>query len=165
MISNKFFALLAATVLAVVPGTAAYESNRYRPKQDCIMYEVRPGDYCYKIARTNGISYEQLLRQNPGLDCTNLQIGRRICLIPHSPDTWNSGGNWGGWNNHNDNDDYDAGSRNLDSCRWYVVKEGDLCSHIAENHGHTFAELVEMNEDTPDWNGCKRLYAGQNICV
>ncbi|KAJ1826932.1 hypothetical protein LPJ70_007618 [Coemansia sp. RSA 2708] len=124
------------------------------------MYEVRPGDYCYKIARNNGISYEQLLRQNPGLDCTNLQIGQSICLVPLS----NSWGGWGsGWSW--DQYDDDEGSRDLDTCRPYVVKEGELCSRIAEAHGLSFAELVELNDKMSSWGGCKKLYAGQRICV
>ncbi|KAJ2132367.1 hypothetical protein GGF48_000974 [Coemansia sp. RSA 921] len=121
---------------------------------------VRRGDYCYKIAQVNGISYEKLLWQNPGLSCVNLQVGQSICLIPQSSN-WNDWKGSGSWNN----DDYDTGARNLDSCKMYSVKEGDLCSHIAAANGLTFSELVELNEDTPNWNGCKRLYAGQKICT
>ncbi|KAJ2479508.1 hypothetical protein IWW56_003054 [Coemansia sp. RSA 2131] len=111
------------------------------------MYEVRRGDYCYKIAQDNGISYDQLLRQNPGLSCVNLQVGQSICLIPQSPswDDWKGNSGWNDWNNN-------AGARNLDSCRPYVVKEGDLCSRIAAANGLTFSELVDLNENTPNWN-------------
>ncbi|KAJ2448972.1 hypothetical protein EV183_005151 [Coemansia sp. RSA 2336] len=143
MIIAKLVGFLAAT--AAVPYALASEAEWYRGdrphRSNCIMYEVKPGDYCYKIARDNGISYEQLLRQNPGLDCTNLQIGQSICLIPITGN-WNSG-----W------DDYDTGYRNLNACRVYVVKEGDLCSRIAERNGLTFAELNQINEKAlPRWD-------------
>ncbi|KAJ1861864.1 hypothetical protein LPJ78_005074 [Coemansia sp. RSA 989] len=151
MIITKLVSFLAAA--AAVPHALASEAGWYRGdrphRSNCIMYEVKPGDYCYKIARDNGISYEQLLRQNPGLDCTNLQIGQSICLIPIT-NNWNSG-----W------DDYETGSRNLNACRAYVVKEGDLCSRIAERHGLTFAELNQINEKSPTWAGCRRLHYGK----
>ncbi|KAJ1964775.1 hypothetical protein GGI12_001218, partial [Dipsacomyces acuminosporus] len=53
----------------------------YGGGNNCVMYEVRPGDYCYKIAKDNNIPYNQFLRQNPGIDCTNLRIGQSVCFL------------------------------------------------------------------------------------
>ncbi|KAJ2006181.1 hypothetical protein GGI04_001967 [Coemansia thaxteri] len=126
------------------------------------------GDYCYGIARNNGISYAQFLRQNPGIDCTRLRAGQSICLIPLSyPGGWD-----GGWDAGDADYDRFGGSRDrtkglgvASPCKAYTVKEGDLCTLIAEDHKITVDKLVEFNKMLPSWKGCRQLAVGQNICV
>ncbi|KAJ2809369.1 hypothetical protein H4R20_000179 [Coemansia guatemalensis] len=123
------------------------------------MYEVRPGDYCYKIASDNGISYEQFLKQNPGIDCTNLRVGQSVCLIPTS-----YGGGWNNWGGNGWGNGYDNTKSNGE-CRSYIVREGDLCSRIARDHGISFDKLIELNQRSYGWRGCSRLHVGQKLCV
>ncbi|PIA14550.1 hypothetical protein COEREDRAFT_82679 [Coemansia reversa NRRL 1564] len=157
--------LLVTALLVSAPLSSATDPEFYYGEEphesDCIMYEVRPGDYCYKIASDNGISYKQFLKQNPGIDCTNLQVGQSVCLIPTS-----YGG--GGWNNGGDNEwskEHSDNTKYKDKCHSYIVKEGDLCSRIAHNHGISFDKLVELNQNSYGWRGCTRLHVGQKLCV
>ncbi|KAJ2718443.1 hypothetical protein GGI07_005755 [Coemansia sp. Benny D115] len=130
-----------------------YDYDYGPPSQNipCIMYEVRPGDYCYKIATKNGIPYNQFLSQNPGIDCTNLSVGQSVCLFPLSIPGWGFGGG--------------SKSEPAVDCQIYTVKEGDLCSQIAKNFGISTRKLLELNKDMPLWNGCMNMFAGQSICV
>ena len=45
---------------------------------------VGRGDTCWEIAREKGVSVEELLGENAGLDCGHLQVGRIVCLPPSS---------------------------------------------------------------------------------
>ncbi|KAJ2773439.1 hypothetical protein IWQ56_000994 [Coemansia nantahalensis] len=126
-----------------------YAADRY-----CIMYEVKPGDYCYKIAQDNGIPYAQFLRQNPGIDCTNLQVGQSVCLIPLSPNNHNGGGGGGGWT---------GGYKR--QCKTHTVRSGEVCDEIADSYGIPLAELVARNDQSPEWRGCSLLRIGQQLCV
>ncbi|KAJ2061942.1 hypothetical protein GGH13_006527 [Coemansia sp. S155-1] len=87
----KYLGALAASLSLLATPTMAVRST-YKvapPSIPCILYEVRPGDYCYKIAITNGITYKQFLAQNPGIDCTRLHVGQSLCLIPLTlPGSW-----------------------------------------------------------------------------
>ncbi len=52
-----------------------------------IFYQVQSGDTCGRIALFHGISIQQLLEQNPGInkDCTNLQLGQKILIALAGP--------------------------------------------------------------------------------
>lgn len=43
-------------------------------------YTVVAGDYCYLIATNNGLSLQQFLSLNPGLNCDPLRIGAVVCV-------------------------------------------------------------------------------------
>jgi len=43
-------------------------------------YTVAPGDFCWAIATNNGQGLDQLLANNPGLNCNSLQVGQSVCL-------------------------------------------------------------------------------------
>ncbi|KAJ2077241.1 hypothetical protein H4R24_005247 [Coemansia sp. RSA 988] len=167
MISAKLLVFLSASVLASVPLSNAAVPESYYGEQphgsDCILYEVRPGDYCYKIASDNGIPYEQFLKQNPGIDCTHLRVGQSVCLIPNSYGS--GGGGWNSWGDKEWSNEYDDHTKSDRECRSYIVREGDLCSHIAHDHGISFDKLVELNQRSYDWRGCNRLHVGQKLCV
>lgn len=117
------------------------------------MYEVRPGDYCYKIALVNGISYRQLLRQNPGLDCTRLYAGQSICLYPFVIP------------GNEDMPKEDIIKSSSTTCKKYIVKDGDLCLQIAHAQQITVNDLIEKNKDAKTWGGCNNLFIGQELCV
>ncbi|KAJ2808206.1 hypothetical protein H4R21_000162 [Coemansia helicoidea] len=150
--------LLAPALLVAAPVLADSEADNYPgwgwPIQDCIMYEVKPGDYCYKIAQDNGIPYAQFLRQNPGIDCTNLQVGQSVCLIPLSPNNHSGGGGGGGWT---------GGYKR--QCKTHTVRSGEVCDEIADSYGIPLAELVARNDQSSEWRGCSLLRIGQQLCV
>ncbi|KAJ2866468.1 hypothetical protein GGH94_001509 [Coemansia aciculifera] len=169
----KYLGALAATLSLLATPTAAVYSN-YKvtpPSIPCILYEIRPGDYCYKIAVTNGISYKQFLAQNPGIDCTRLYVGQSVCLIPlNLPGSWGKVLNTDVTDNirADDNNSDDNKAKNLNNaapCKAYAVQEGDVCSQIAEENALSVDKLVEINESSPLWDGCNSLLIGQTICV
>ncbi|KAK4449834.1 hypothetical protein QBC34DRAFT_462443 [Podospora aff. communis PSN243] len=41
---------------------------------------VVAGEYCWLIATNNGLTFEQFQAKNPGLDCSNLWVGVKVCL-------------------------------------------------------------------------------------
>ena len=43
-------------------------------------YTITSGDICWNIASANGLTLDQLIALNPGLSCSNLQIGQVICV-------------------------------------------------------------------------------------
>ncbi|KAJ2058368.1 hypothetical protein GGI17_005087 [Coemansia sp. S146] len=164
----KYLGALVATLSLLATPTAAVYSN-YKVTPPSIL---RPGDYCYKIAITNGISYKQFLAQNPGIDCTRLYVGQSVCLIPLSlPGSWGKVLNTDVTDNiRTDDDNNNDGNKaknlnNAAPCKAYAVQEGDVCSQIAEENDLSVDKLVEINESSPSWNGCNSLLIGQTICV
>ncbi|KAJ2834944.1 hypothetical protein GGI24_000133 [Coemansia furcata] len=150
----KYLGPLAMSLLATT--VAAYSDYKVMPP-----FILRPGDYCYKIATNNGISYRQFLAQNPGIDCTRLHVGQSLCLIPLTiPGDW-------GKVLHTDIPDVTKPYVKHTSapCKAYAVQEEEDCSQIAEQNGLSVEELVGVNESLPSWNGCDSLYAGQTICI
>jgi hypothetical protein len=43
-------------------------------------YAIQGGDTCWAIAYQSGSTVDQLLLDNPGLDCDKLAVGSRICV-------------------------------------------------------------------------------------
>ncbi|KAJ2510289.1 hypothetical protein GGI11_004587 [Coemansia sp. RSA 2049] len=161
-------AFLVAPLLASAEESVLAEQQRYRDKyQTCIFYEVKPGDYCYKIAIYNGITYQQFLKQNPGINCTNLQVGQSVCLVPLKMPGWSSGWDNNGYDTEDDNDDIyqEAKASHLNCSNSYTVKEGDMCVSIAAHNDIPVGKLVDANKSLPSWKGCSKLYAGQTICL
>ncbi|KAJ2741760.1 hypothetical protein GGI20_004961 [Coemansia sp. BCRC 34301] len=160
--AHRLRALAITVGLLAAPASAGYYDYKGAPpSQPCIMYEVRPGDYCYKIAVVNGISYRQFLSQNPGIDCTRLRAGQSLCLIPLSL----SGGWRNGWHADVAGDLLNSKASEVAPCKAYAVQEGDVCGQIAEDNGISVDKLVEINQEAPLWNGCNNLSIGQTICV
>ncbi|KAJ3532019.1 hypothetical protein NM208_g8625 [Fusarium decemcellulare] len=59
-------------------------SEELEPIPDCpegtTAYAVHQGDTCWDIAKKNGLSVDDLVKQNAGLDCDALKVNDRICL-------------------------------------------------------------------------------------
>jgi LysM repeat protein len=121
------------------------------PKQpECKGYKIQSGDYCYKIAQDNGLSLEQFLAMNPGLNCDNLQIGTYVCVvsgnsIPKAPPT-----------------SPPAANPPASGCaKGYTVQPGDYCYKIAQVNGLSLDQLLAIN---PGLN-CDNLQIGTSVCV
>ena len=66
-----------AAATAVSQATAAPAATAVRPAT-AVKYIVQPGDWIYKIARTYGISVDELLAGNPGVNKDALVPGQEI---------------------------------------------------------------------------------------
>ncbi|PKS12504.1 hypothetical protein jhhlp_000711 [Lomentospora prolificans] len=74
----------------VVRGTCGGDSKPAQPSQPaqppaggagCSQkYTVPSGSYCYLIASEHGLSVDQLVQLNSGLDCSTLQPGQEVCV-------------------------------------------------------------------------------------
>ena len=70
-------ATAVAAATAVSQATAAPAATAVRPAT-AVKYIVQPGDWIYKIARTYGISVDELLAGNPGVNKDALVPGQEI---------------------------------------------------------------------------------------
>ncbi|MEW6574414.1 MAG: LysM domain-containing protein [Bacillota bacterium] len=50
-----------------------------------ITYIIRAGDTCFNIARRFGVTVQELITANPGINCDALLIGQRICIPVEVP--------------------------------------------------------------------------------
>lgn len=47
---------------------------------DTVEYTIKAGDTLYNLAREYNTTVDAIMRVNPDLEPTNLQIGQKICL-------------------------------------------------------------------------------------
>ncbi|MGI6604014.1 MAG: LysM peptidoglycan-binding domain-containing protein [bacterium] len=101
---------------------------------------VQAGDTLYQIARAVGVSLDQLLAANPGIDPNNLQIGTAITI----PDT--------------------GVNPDAPPCPggvYWVVAQGDTIYGIAQATGVDVADIIAANPQVDPNN----LRVGDRICV
>jgi LysM repeat protein len=116
-------------------------------------YTIVAGDTCGGIAESNGITVDELIAANSGLDCGALQVGQQL-VIPTPADEGEEGEGEG----EDEEADDDAGGGD----GTYTVQSGDTAGAIADACGITVDELAELNPDIDDIN---TLQVGQVINV
>lgn len=102
----------------------------------CQEYIVKQGDTLYSLARQNGITVEEILELNKGIEPTALAIGSVLC-IPR-----------GGAIIQDPDEDLPAGvlpPETEEFVSTYVVKEGDDIQSIAEQFGISVEQLLFAN--------------------
>ncbi|EDN66661.1 conserved hypothetical protein [Beggiatoa sp. PS] len=87
-------------------------------------HTIKTGETLYHIATTNGLSVDQLLKMNPGLDPNHYHAGQTINLSSSSPST---------------------SSHSSNQSTTYAIKAGETLYHIATTHGLSVDQLLEMN--------------------
>ncbi|KAJ7121425.1 hypothetical protein C8R44DRAFT_853060 [Mycena epipterygia] len=106
----------------------------------------QPFSDCFDIWTAAGITEAQLLAFNPGLDCSLLAIGQKLCItagtLPGQPQQNPDG-----------------------SCATYTTVSGDSCSAIGVKFSITVANIEIWNANTFHWNGCAALQANFTMCV
>lgn len=98
---------------------------------------VRVGDTIYKIAQRYGITVDQILQVNPGLDPDMLFVGQKICLPEEL----------------------------LPVCaglQTYEIKAGDSIYRIARRYGLSVDAILKANDPELDPD---KLFIGQIICL
>jgi chitinase len=117
-------------------------------------YTVVSGDYCFAIAKSNGITTSQILALNPWLNgtCTSLTPGWNICLSQNSTITPTTPSITPA-----------ATSSGAACTKSYTVMTGDSCYGIATANGVTTEQIISWNAFL---NGsCEELLPGQNLCL
>ncbi|MTI79301.1 MAG: LysM peptidoglycan-binding domain-containing protein [Firmicutes bacterium] len=102
-----------------------------------IPYTIRSGDTFYSIARRYGVSLDDLLEANPGVDPDSLRVGQIICVPGVSPEQCEPGQ------------------------RPYVIQRGDTFYSIAQRFDITVQDLIDANPAVDP----NRLQIGQTICL
>jgi LysM repeat protein len=87
------FGISTAAIMNINPGLNVY--NLQIGQRICIPcplntipYTIQPGDTFYLLSQTIGLSPSELLRVNPGINPTNLQVGQTICLPYRKKPKW-----------------------------------------------------------------------------
>ena len=100
------------------------------------LYTIRQGDTFFSLAQRFGVTVDQLIAANPGVDPDRLQIGQQICIPGVAPP-----GCEGGF--------------------LYTIRAGDTFFSLAQRFGVTVDELIDANPGVdPD-----ALRIGQEICI
>ncbi|KAG8694942.1 hypothetical protein FRC09_009500, partial [Ceratobasidium sp. 395] len=106
-----------------------------------------PYSTCYDIYTAAKITAAQLSSYNPGLDCSKLQIGQKLCIstgtLPSNAPKPNADG----------------------SCYTYTAVSGDYCALIATKFSITTAQIESWNAGNYKWKGCASLQVGYKLCV
>ncbi|KAF7339160.1 Glycoside hydrolase [Mycena venus] len=113
---------------------------------DCKFATVVSGSNCFSIAQAASITTDQLSSFNPGLDCSALAIGQKLCIssgtLPGQP------------------------QKNPDgSCATYTTVPNDSCSAIGVKFSITVANIELWNANTFHWKGCAGLQVNYTMCV
>lgn len=104
-------------------------------------YTIKAGDTLYNISQQFGVSVDEIMRANPGINPNNLQIGQVICIpravtptppVPPCPNGF-----------------------------YYSIRPGDTYFSISRQFGVSIDALIRANPGVnPD-----NLQVGQIICV
>ncbi|KAJ3208520.1 hypothetical protein HDU67_006691 [Dinochytrium kinnereticum] len=98
---------------------------------------------CYDTAVANGITLDQFLSFNPGLNCNTVQAAQKVCVsageLPPSGPVANSDG----------------------TCAVYTIVSGDYCYLIGTKNSITTDQLTAFNPGLD----CNTIAAGQRLCV
>ncbi|KAF9461746.1 hypothetical protein BDZ94DRAFT_1299088 [Collybia nuda] len=106
-----------------------------------------PFSTCFDIYTNAGLTAAQFSANNPGLNCSLLQNGQKVCISPgtlpsESPIPSQNG-----------------------TCAEYVVVPQDSCSAIGLKFHITVAQIESFNTHTFKWKGCASLQIGQVMCI
>ncbi len=113
------------------------------PNNNCPagFWTVKAGDTLWEIARTNRTTVDALLKLNPGIDPSRLQIGQRICLpegpIPTGP------------------------TPPCESGLFWTVAPGETFYTIARETGVPLDTLLRLNPAVDPLN----IPVGTNLCL
>lgn len=135
------FSVLASS-LAATAVSAAPEA-----RGQCRSITVQSGDSCASLAHKCGISGKDFLKYNKANLCSTLVPKQRVCCSSGSLRR------------------RDAEDETSSVCKSYDIKVGDTCYQIATSNGLTVDDLYALNKETYGWAGCKKIVAGQRICI
>lgn len=124
--------------------------------QQCNFYTIRNGDTFFALAQQNGLTVNDMVQANPGVDFTRLQIGQVICIpfrqqpltITTQPPTITT-----------TTPRFITTTRPLQlRCDYvYTVKSGEQCVSIAQ----LFPAFNSLNPGLQ----CAFLQPGQRVCI
>ncbi|MPZ23564.1 MAG: LysM peptidoglycan-binding domain-containing protein [Dehalococcoidia bacterium] len=120
-------------------------------------YAVVAGDTCSDIATDAGITIDELIAANAGLDCGALQVDQQLTLPAAGSEEEEADPEGEAIPGPGEEDEEDGGGEG-----GYTIQEGDTASGIATACGITTDELAALNPDVSD---IAALSIGQDINV
>lgn len=105
-----------------------------------IVYTVRRGDSLWSISRQFGVTIQNIVDANPGINPDSIQYGQKIMV----PDHFSSGAGGRGGIPTSAEPELPPGSSS------YTVKAGDFLARIASQHGTTVGAIRQANRLTSD---------------
>ena len=165
--------------IATAKGVSRYQLQRVNPGLNCnnlhvgdkictatAEYDCQPvdsvvsGDTCYAMATRHTISVDQLLTNNPGLDCDALYVGQVLCaasIAPGQTPTSTTATSPSSTTSA-------VPSPTSTACTDYsTVRSGDDCDVLGRRFSLTRPDLLRLNGGRADL--CETLIAGEGICV
>ncbi|KAH6874030.1 glycoside hydrolase superfamily, partial [Thelonectria olida] len=119
------------------------------PRAECRSIRVGSGDTCATLATRCGIGATAFKQFNKGTKdlCSTLTPGQPVCCssgtLPDIRPDPNADG----------------------SCSFHEVEPDEGCQTIATSNGLTMDDLLDFNNKTWGWTGCKNLQVGLRVCV
>jgi peptidoglycan endopeptidase LytF len=104
-----------------------------------IVYTVRRGDSLWSISRQFGVTIQNIVDSNPGINPDSIQYGQKVMVPDHFSD---------GTGNRATTSS--AGPEVPPGASTYTVKAGDFLARIANQHGTTVGAIRQTNRLTSD---------------
>jgi chitinase len=145
--------IIPGQTISVIPTTGPSDNStiqtaRLVRRDTCSYTQAQPGDGCWSLAQTCGITQEQLEDYNGGPDfCNNVPVGQYVCCSSGSLP------------------DFSPQPQPDGSCTTYTVQSGDTCGTIASGHTMTVDDITARNTQTWAWMGCQDLLIGAILCL
>jgi len=110
------------------------------PEPTYIVYTVRRGDSLWSISRQFGVTIQNIVDANPGINPDSIQYGQKVMVPDHLA------------NGTSGRSDTAAGSgpELPPGASTYTVKAGDYLARIANQHGTTVGAIRQANRLTSD---------------
>ena len=105
-----------------------------------VQHTVKSGDTLWKLSQEHGVSVQNILDLNPGVDPLNLQIGSTLCIPAASLPLTGTCPN---------------------GASSYIVRAGDTFWNISQNYGVSLQSILDLNPGVDPRN----LQIGSTICI
>jgi LysM repeat protein len=110
------------------------------PEPTYIVYTVRRGDSLWSISRQFGVTIQNIVDANPGIDPDSIQYGQKVMV----PDHFSNGTSGRSGTGAPPKPELPPGAST------YTVKAGDFLARIANQHGTTVGAIRKANRLTSD---------------
>ena len=126
------------------------------------VYTIRSGDTLSSLAGRFNTTVDAIIRVNPGIVPTNLQVGQQVCIpgsgYGHGPGSGSGYGHGPGSGSGHGPGPSPRCPRGTFS---YTIRHGDTYHSLASRFNTSIRAIREANPGVDPRN----LYAGQSICI
>jgi LysM repeat protein len=109
-------------------------------------HTIEAGDTCWALWDSNGMSKQQFMQLNPGIDCVALAIGQSVCTEGSS-----------GPSTENVPEDPNKGGCSTT----HIIEAGDTCWALWDSNGMSKKQFMQLNPGID----CGALDIGQSVCL